>query len=165
MLQAIYVRAEAEMITPEHGMAAVSIPEASQHTVTQNPQSGAMPGDAHRGSREHSSNRNRQSPVPVEATVYWCRIGERKSLCSANHFGLVPTTPIRFRCVGSITPKHPKRYRVELAQALDWLPDLTARELKDLGAKLAVAVSEKLGVEVVPFNWEVIDLNLEDGRR
>ena len=152
------------MSSLEHGMAATSIPAASQHTATQRPQSGALHGDAHPRSREQSRNRNHQCPVPVEATVYWCRIGERKSPCSANHFGLGPTTPIRFRCVGTITPKHPKRYRVELAQALDWLPDLDRRELKELGATLALAVSEKLGVEVAPFNWEVIDLNHEDGR-
>ena len=153
------------MRTPEHRMAATSIPAASQNTATQGPQFGILAGDAHPRSRERSSNRNHQRPVPVEATVYWWRIGERKSSCSANNFGVIPATPVRFRCIGSITPKHPKRYRVELAQALDWLPDLTRRELRDLGATLALAVSEKLGVEVAPFNWELIDLNCENGRR
>ncbi len=153
------------MRTLEYGIATASIPATSQDTATQTPQSGAIPRDASPRSREQSRNRNHQCPVPVEATVYWSRIGERKSPCSDNHFDVIPATPVRFRCVGSITPKHPKRYRVELAQALDCLPDLTKRELKDLGAILALAVSEKLGVEVAPFNWEVIDLNHEDRRR
>lgn len=149
----------------EYEIAVASNSATSQQTATQMPQSGVMPGDAHRTSSERSRSRNHQCPVPVEATVYWWRIGERKSSYTANHFGVNPATPVRFRCVGSISPKHPKRYRVELAQALDWLPNLSSRELKHLGAALALAVSEKLGVEVAPFNWEVIDLNLEDGRR
>ena len=153
------------MRTLEHGMVTTSTPPAPHHTATQTPQSGIIAGHSHSRSREQSPNRNHQSPVPVEATVYWWRIGERKSPSSVNQFGEMPSRPVRFRCVGSISPKHPKRYRVELAQALDWLPDLTKRELKDLGASLAVAVGEKLGVEVATFNCEVIDLNLEDSAR
>lgn len=149
----------------EYGIAAASNPTASQDIATQVAQSGVIPKPANTTSRETSINRNHQCPIPVEATVYWCRIGERKSPGAAHYFSVNPATPVRFRCVGSISPKHPKRYRVELAQALDWLPDLTSRELKDLGAALALAVSEKLGVEVAAFNWEVMDLNLEDARR
>lgn len=153
------------MRTLEFGMDIASNSAASLQTATQCPAPGATPKSGHPRSRVKSRNRNHQCPVPVEATVYWWRIGERKSHSTANQFGFQPATPIRFRCVGTISPKHPKRYRVELAQALDWMPELTSRELKDLGAALALAVSEKLGVDLAPFNWEVIDLNLEDGSR
>ena len=147
------------MIVHEPEIAAAPFAAAYRDDETQEPQCSVLAADSQPRSRRHSSNRNHQCPVPVEATVYWWRIGERKSLCTANQFGVIPATPVRFRCIGTITPKHPKRYRVELAQALDWMPELTRRELKDLGASLALAVSEKLGVEVATFNWEVIDLD------
>ena len=102
--------------------------------------------------------RQQQSRVPVDATVYWWRVDEIRSTHAKNRFGLMPTTPVRFRCIGSLTSKHPKRYRVDLAQGLDWLPGLTSLELKELGASLAVAVKDKLGVEVAPITAAVIDL-------
>ena len=94
----------------------------------------------------------------VEATVYWWRTEEPRAACVHNQFSIVPAAAVRFRCVGTLTPKLPKRYRVELAQALDRLPDLNQRELKQLGASLATAISEELGIEVAPFNGDVIDL-------
>ncbi|PKB66559.1 MAG: hypothetical protein BZY81_06935 [SAR202 cluster bacterium Io17-Chloro-G4] len=105
-------------------------------------------------------SRERSAPVLVVATVHWWRADERRGSSSTNQFGLMPTTPIRFRCIGSITPKYPKRYRIDLAQVLDWLPELTRRELKDLGASLAEAVAIKLGVEVAPLSCDVMDLDL-----
>ncbi len=94
----------------------------------------------------------------VEARVYWWRTDEPKAACVHNQFSIVPAAAVRFRCIGTLTPKFPKRYRVELAQALDRLPDLNQRELKQLGASLATAISEELGIEVAPFNGDVIDL-------
>ena len=98
-------------------------------------------------------------PVPVEATVYWWRSDERRAAWSPNQFGIMPATPIRFRCVGTLTPKFPQRYRVDLARALDWLPYLSRNELKELGASLALMISKKLGVEVASIAGDVIDLD------
>lgn len=110
--------------------------------------------------------RERSAPVMVEATLHWWRTDERRGAGASNQFGLMPTTAVRFRCIGSLTPRFPKRYRIELAQALDWLPELTQRELKDLRATLAEAVSARLGVEVAPLSCDVLDLELagENGR-
>ena len=116
-----------------------------------------LPG---RRRRTDYRSRERAAPVLVEATVHWWRTGERRGGCSSNQFGLIPTTPVRFRCIGALTPKSPKRYRIDLAQALDWLPELTQRELKDLGASLMEAVATELGVDVAPLNCDVMDLEL-----
>ena len=62
-----------------------------------------------------------------------------------NQFSTILATHIRFRCIGTNSAKSPKRYRVDLAQALNWLPELNRRELKSLGAALAEALSCKLG--------------------
>ena len=110
-------------------------------------------------------SRQRNTPTPVEATVYWWRTDERKASYSCNQFGNLPATPIRFRCVGNMTPKYPKRYRIELAQALDWLSELsraelTRKELRELGAALTAAVSMELGVDVAQFSGELIDFSL-----
>ena len=91
------------------------------------------------------------TPIPVEATLYWWRTDR-------NRFGTAPAEQIRFRCVGKLTFKDPRRYRVELAQALQRLPELTQRELKELGMSLAAAISSELGVEVAPIAGDVIDL-------
>ena len=107
----------------------------------------------------HGRTRRRNTPTPVEATVYWWRTDERKASYSSNQFGIMPATPVRFRCVGSMTPKYPKRYRIELAQALDWLPELNRKELRELGAALTAAVSMTLGVEVAQFSGELIDFH------
>ena len=121
--------------------------------------------DTRPGRRAEYRSRDRAAPMLVEATVHWWRTDERRGTCSSNQFGVMPTTPVRFRCVGALTPKYPKRYRIELAQALDWLPELSQRELKGLGASLVEAISAKLGVDVAPFNCDVMDLELssEDG--
>ena len=103
--------------------------------------------------------RQLQGPVPVEATVHWWRVDEIRSTHAKNRFGLMPTTPVRFRCIGTLSAKYPKRYRVDLAQVLDWLPDLSPLELKELVASLAVAVRYKLGVDVAPIAADVIDLH------
>lgn len=110
--------------------------------------------------RAHYDRKQHHAPAPVEATVYWWRTDERRAACSPNQFCIMPATPVRFRCIGALTAKYPKRYRVELAQALDWLPELTRRELKELGASLATALSVKLGLEVAPLSQDVIDLHL-----
>jgi len=79
-----------------------------------------------------------------------------------NQFSTMPATPIRFRCLGTSSAKYPKRYRVDLAQALDRLPELNRRELKSLGNALAEALSHKLGVEVASFSPDIIDTSLVD---
>ena len=94
----------------------------------------------------------------MDATVYWWRVDDIRSTHAKNRFGLMPTTPVRFPCIGTLTSKYPKRYRVDLAQVLDWLPDLTSLELKELGSSLAVAVKYKLGVDVAPITADVFDL-------
>ena len=80
-----------------------------------------------------------------------------------NQFSTIPATPIRLCCIGTNSAKSPKRYRVDLAQAFDWLPELNRRELKSLGAALAEALSRKLGVEVAAFSADVIDTGLNGG--
>lgn len=108
----------------------------------------------------HNLGRKRYVPIRVEATVYWWRNDERKAGCVFNQFGIMPATPVRFRCIGTMTAKYPQRYRVELARALDWLPDLAPRELKDLGASLAATISKILDVDVAQIGGEVFDLDM-----
>ena len=98
------------------------------------------------------------TPEPVEATVWWWWTDDGRTACMESQFSTMPAAPIRFRCLGTNSAKYPKRYRVDLAQALDWLPELNRRELKALGAALAAALSRKLGVEVAPFPADVIDV-------
>ena len=104
----------------------------------------------------------------MEATVYWWRPddrrtewapNERRVAWAPNQFGIMPATPIRFRCIGALNSKAPQSYRVDLAQALDRLPDLSRNELRELGASLALMISKKLGVKVVPIDVDVIDLD------
>ena len=111
---------------------------------------------------DHRS-RDRTAPLVVEATLHWWSTDERRGPLSSNQFGVMPTTPVRFRCIGALMPKYPKRYRIELVQALDWLPELTQRELKLLGASLMEAIASKLGVDVAPFNCDVMNLELTEG--
>lgn len=120
---------------------------------------GRSPATARPESNTSRRARQQQGPMPAEATVYWWRVDEIRSTHAKNRFGLMPTRPVRFRCIGTLTAKYPKRYRVDLAQGLDWLPDLTPLELKELGASLAVAVRFKLGVDVAPITADVIDLH------
>jgi hypothetical protein len=96
----------------------------------------------------------------VEATVYWWQTDEHRAVYVDNQFGITPAIRVRFSCIGTLTPKFPKRYRVDLAQALDRLPELNRRELKLLGVSLAAAISRELGVDVAPFNGDVINLSL-----
>ena len=110
-------------------------------------------------------SRDRATPLVVEATLHWWRTEERRGPLSSIHFGVMPATPVRFRCIGALMPKYPKRYRIELAQALDWLPELTQRELKLLGASLMEAIASKLGVDVAPFNCDVMNLELTERDR
>ena len=79
-----------------------------------------------------------------------------------NQFSTAPATPIRFRCIGTSSSKSPKRYRVDLAQTMDWLPELNRRELKALGNAVADSLSRQLGVEVAPLSPDVIDTVLTD---
>jgi hypothetical protein len=112
--------------------------------------------------KRRSRDRQPFTPDPVEATVFWWWTDEGRTACMENQFSTMPATPIRFRCIGTSGAKYPKRYRVDLAQALDWLPELNRRELKALGAALAEALSRKMGVEVAPFSADVIDTALND---
>ncbi|HIM37901.1 MAG TPA: hypothetical protein EYM38_07785 [Dehalococcoidia bacterium] len=52
--------------------------------------------------------------------------------------------------------------RFDLVQALNWLPELTQRELKGLGASLVEAVAIKMGVDVAPLNCDILDLTNHD---
>ena len=106
--------------------------------------------------RDTGKGRHSSEPVPVEVTIYRWPAGRRLGGVS-NKFGTSPATPIRFRCLGTLSPKFPKRYRVELASALDRLPDLSHLELKGLGYSLALALGLSLGVEVAPIPLDVID--------
>lgn len=113
-----------------------------------------------RGGLKISTRRRQHSvPAPVEATVYLWRPDERRGAGSSNQFGIMPAMPIRFRCIGALTSKSPQRYRVDLAQALDRLPDLSRNELKELGVCLALLISKKLGVKVSPVAVDVIELD------
>ena len=98
--------------------------------------------------------------IPVEATVYWWCTDEHRSGTAGNKFSVMPATPVRFRCIGNLSYKYPKRYRVDLAQALDWLPELNQREVKQLGTSLQTAISKQLGVDVAPISHQVIDLHV-----
>jgi hypothetical protein len=108
--------------------------------------------------------RDRQpfTPEPVEATVFWWFTDDGRTACMENQFSTKPPNAIRFRCIGGSNAKIPKRYRVDLAQTLDWLPELNRRELKALGNALAEALSCKLGVEVAPLSADVIDTVVND---
>ena len=107
--------------------------------------------------KRRSRDRQPFSPDPVEATVWWWWTDEGRTACMENQFSTMAATPIRFRCIGTSSAKYPKRYRVDLAQALDPLPELNPRELKALGNALADALSRQLGVEVAAFSSDVID--------
>ena len=79
-----------------------------------------------------------------------------------NQFSTMAATPIRFRCLGTNGGKYPKRFRVDLAQALDPLPELNKREMKALGNAIVESLSRKLGVEVAAISPDVIDTVVDD---
>lgn len=112
----------------------------------------AEPGIKHR-----SRDRQPFTPEPILATVYWWWIDDGRTACMENQFSTIAATPIRFRCLGTNSPKYPKRFRVDLAQALDPLPKLNKREMKALGGAICDALSRQLGVEVAAFSADVID--------
>ena len=122
--------------------------------------SAGAPAGSQAGSKTYYRSRRHHSPVMVEAKVYWWQTDEHRAAYVDNQFGIMPAIPVRFSCIGTLTPKFPKRYRVDLAQALDKMPELNKRELKLLGASLAAAISQELDVEVAPFNGDVINLSL-----
>ena len=107
--------------------------------------------------KRRSRDRQPFTPEPVVATVFWWFTDEGRTACMENQFSTGPATPIRFRCLGTSSSKSPKRYRVDLAQTLDWLPELNRRELKALGNALADSLSRQLGVEVAPVSPDIID--------
>ena len=107
--------------------------------------------------RRRSRDRQPYTPEPVEATVFWWFTDDGRSACMENQFSTVAATPIRFRCIGTSSTKYPKRYRVDLAQTLDRLPELNRRELKALGGAIAESLARQLGVEVAPLSPDVID--------
>ena len=112
--------------------------------------------------KRRSRDRQPYTPEPVVATVYWWWTDDGRTACMENQFSPMAATPIRFRGLGTNTGKYPKRYRVDLAQALDPLPQLNRRELKALGNAIVEALSRKLGVEVAALSPDVIDTVLND---
>ena len=133
-------------------------PAGAVKTLDPPRRTGAEPKIMQSGLKISDRGRQHSTPVPVEATVYWWVSDESRSSNAPNHFGVNPPRQVRFRCIGSLTPKYPQRYRVELAQALDWLPYLARNEMKGLAASLALTISKKLGVDVAPVSEGVIDL-------
>ena len=112
--------------------------------------------------KRRSRDRQPFTPEPVVATVYWWWTDDGRSAWMENQFSTVAATPLRFRCLGITSAKYPKRYRVDLAQALDPMPELNKRELKALSNAIHDALSRKLGVEVAFFSPDVIDTVLDD---
>ena len=112
--------------------------------------------------KRRSRDRQPFTPEPVVATVYWWWTDNGRSAWMENQFSTMAATPLRFRCLGTTSAKYPKRYRVDLAQALDPMPELNKRELKALSNAIHVALSRKLGVEVASFSPDVIDTVLDD---
>ena len=112
--------------------------------------------------KRRSRDRQPFTPEPVVATVYWWWTDDGRSAWMENQFSTMAATPLRFRCLGTTSAKYPKRYRVDLAQALDPMPELNKRELEALSNAIHDALSRKLGVEVASFSPDVIDTILDD---
>ena len=112
--------------------------------------------------KRRSRDRQPFTPEPVVATVYWWWTDDGRSAWMENQFSTMAATPLRFRCLGTNSTKYPKRYRVDLAQALDPMPELNKRELEALSNAIHDALSRKLGVEVASFSPDVIDTILDD---
>ncbi|MCH7737267.1 MAG: hypothetical protein IH872_07680 [Chloroflexi bacterium] len=133
-------------------------------TLTLRPAVDGFPAVANPDPAAKRRSRDRQpcTPEPIVATVYWWWTDDGRTACMENQFSTVAATPIRFRCLGGNSAKYPRRFRVDLAQALDPLPDLNKREMKALGNAIAESLSRKLGVEVAAFSSDIIDTVLDD---
>ena len=107
--------------------------------------------------KRRSRDRQLFTPEPVMVTVFWWQPDNGRTACMENQFSPAAATPLRFRCLGTNSTKYPKRFRVDLAQALDSMPELDRRELKALGGAIATTLSRQLGVEVAACSPGVID--------
>jgi hypothetical protein len=114
------------------------------------------------GVKRRSRDRQPFTPEPIVTTVFWWWTDDGRTACMENQFSTTAATTIRFRCLGTNSPKYPKRFRVDLAQALDPLPKLNKREMKALGGAICDALSRQLGVEVAAFSADVIDTVLDE---
>ena len=113
-------------------------------------------------SKRRSRDRQPYTPEPVMITVFWWQTDNGRTACMENQFSSAAATPLRFRCLGTNSSKYPKRFRVDLAQALDPMPALDRRELKALGGAIATTLSRQLGVELAACSPDVIDIVLGD---
>ena len=107
--------------------------------------------------KRRSRDRQPFSPDPVMVTVFWWHTEVGQSASMENQFSTKSAFALRFRCLGTTTTKYPKRYRVDLAQAMDPMPELDRRELKALGSAISDSLSKQLGVEVAACSPDVID--------
>ncbi|MAN93595.1 MAG: hypothetical protein FI711_04825 [SAR202 cluster bacterium] len=112
--------------------------------------------------KRRSRDRQPFTPAPIVATVYWWWTQDGRTACMENQFSTMAATPIRFRCLGANGGKYPKRFRIDLAQALDPLPELNKREMKALGNAIVESLSRKLGVEVAAISPDIIDTVVDD---
>ena len=106
--------------------------------------------------KRRSRDRQPFTPDPIVATVYWWWTEDGRTACMENQFSTMAATPIRFRCLGANGGKYPKRFRVDLAQALDPLPEINKREMKALGIAIVESLSRKPGVEVASISPDII---------
>ena len=132
------------------------------------PVSGAMAHPQSLGTASESALKRRSrdrepcSPDPVMVTVLRWHTELRQSASMENQFSTKSAFALRFRCLGTTTTKYPKRYRVDLAQAMDPMPELDRRELKALGSAISDSLSKQLGVEVAACSPDVIDTVLDN---
>ena len=106
--------------------------------------------------RSNGTTWRKGCPQRVDVTLYQWRDDDRRRVVLK--FGVMPASPIHFRCTGTFTKEHPQRFRVELARSLDQMPELEPRELKQLGSVLQVALGNALGVEIATISPDVIDV-------
>ena len=90
-------------------------------------------------------------------TVFWWQTDNGRTACMENQFSPAAATPLRFRCLGTNNSKYPKRFRVDLAQALNPMPELDRHELTAPGGAIATTLSRQLDVEVAACSPDVID--------
>jgi len=107
--------------------------------------------------KRRSRDRQPFTPDPVMVTVFWWQANDGRATSPDNQFSASAAIPLRFRCLGTNSSKYPKRYRVDLAQAMDPMPELDRRELKALGGAISESLSKELGVEVATCSPDVID--------